>query len=36
MEYNLDDKINLLYDYIYNQNAKNCTSLTKIILGKIK
>jgi hypothetical protein len=35
MEYNLDDKINLLYDFIYNQNTKNCFSIDKIILGKI-
>lgn len=35
MDYNLDDKINLLYDYVYNQNTKNCFSLDKIKLGKI-
>ena len=35
MEYNLDDKINLLYDYIYNQNTKSCFTLEKIVLGKI-
>ena len=35
MDYNLDDKINLLYDFIYNQNTKNCFSIDKITLGKI-
>ena len=35
MEYNLDDKINLLYDFMYNQNTKNCFTTNKIILGKI-
>ena len=32
---NINDKINLLYDFVYNQNTKNCFSLGKIILGKI-
>lgn len=35
MEISINDKINLLYDYIYNQNTKNCFSLEKINLGKI-
>lgn len=35
MDTGINDKINLLYDYIYNQNTKNCFSLDKIILGKI-
>jgi len=35
MDYNLDDKINLLYDFVYNQNSKNCFSIDKIALGKI-
>jgi hypothetical protein len=35
MEININDKINLLYDYIYNQNTENCFSLEKIVLGKI-
>jgi hypothetical protein len=32
---NINNKINLLYDFVYNQNTKNCFSLDKIILGKI-
>ena len=35
MEYNLDDKINLLYDYNYNNNTKDCFSINKIKLGEI-
>jgi hypothetical protein len=35
MEYNLDDKINLLYNFIYNQNTKDCFTTSKIILSKI-
>ena len=35
MEISINDKINLLYDYIYNQNTENCFSLDKIVLGKI-
>lgn len=33
--FDLEDKVNLLYDYIYNTNTKNCFSLDKIQLGKI-
>jgi hypothetical protein len=33
--YDLDEKINLLYDYIYNTNTINCFILEDIILGKI-
>ena len=32
---NLNDKINLLYDFVYNQNTKNCFSIDKITLGKV-
>ena len=35
IEYNLDEKINLIYDFLYNTNSKNCYSLDKITLGKI-
>jgi len=35
MEFNINDKINLLYDFIYNQNTKNCFTLQNITLGKI-
>ena len=35
MEYNINDKINLLYDFIYNQNTQNCFKLENITLGKI-
>jgi len=35
INYNLEDKINLIYEYVYNLNSKNCFSLNKIILGKI-
>jgi hypothetical protein len=31
----LDDKINLLYEYLYNENTKNCFSFEKINLGRI-
>ncbi len=31
----LEDKINLIYDYLYNLNTKNCFSFDKISLGKI-
>ncbi len=31
----LEDKINLIYDYLYNLNTKNCFSFNKINLGKI-
>jgi hypothetical protein len=31
----LDDKINLLFDYIYNSGTKNCFSVDKIKLGHI-
>ena len=33
--YDLEDKIDLLYDYLYNVNNKNCFSLDKITMGKI-
>ena len=39
MEYNyiydLDDKINLIYDYLYNINTKNCFIVDKIIPSNI-
>ena len=28
----LEDKINLVYDYLYNLNTKNCFSFDKILL----
>ncbi len=31
----LESKINLIYDYLYNLNTKNCFSFDKINLGKI-
>lgn len=34
-DYDLEEKINLLYDYFYNINTKNCFSFEKITLGKI-
>ena len=33
--YDLDDKILLLYDYVYNINSTNCFNIDKINLGKI-
>jgi len=33
--YDLENKINLIYDYIYNLNNQNCFSYDEIILGKI-
>ena len=33
--YDLENKINLIYNYNYNLNAKNCFSFDKITLGKI-
>lgn len=33
--YDLEDKINLIYNYLYNINSKNCFSFDKITLGKI-
>ncbi len=33
--YDLENKINLIYDYNYNLNTKNCFSFDKITLGKI-
>ena len=33
--YDLEDKINLIYDYLYNENSKNCFSFDKLTLGKI-
>lgn len=35
INYDLEDKINLIYDYLYNINSKNCLSFNKITLGKI-
>jgi hypothetical protein len=35
INYDLEDKINLIYDYLYNLNSKNCFSFNKISLGKI-
>ena len=34
-KYDLEDKINLIYDYLYNINTKNCFTFEKITLGKI-
>lgn len=31
----LENKINLIYEYLYNMNTKNCFSFDKINLGKI-
>lgn len=33
--WDLEDKINLIYEYLYNINSKNCFSFDKITLGKI-
>lgn len=33
--YDLEEKINLLYDYLYNQTSKNTYTIDKIELGKI-
>ena len=33
--YDLENKINLIYDYNYNINNKNCFSFDKITMGKI-
>ena len=33
--YDLENKINLIYDYNYNINNQNCFSYDKIIMGKI-
>lgn len=33
--YDLEDKTNLIYNYLYNLNSKNCFSFNKITLGKI-
>jgi hypothetical protein len=33
--YDLEDKINIIYDYLYNVNTKNCFSIDKIELGRI-
>ena len=35
IEYNLDEKINLIYDFLYNTSSKNCYSIDKLTLGKI-
>jgi hypothetical protein len=35
INYDLEDKINLVYEYLYNKNTKNCFSFNKITLGKI-
>ena len=34
-KYDLEDKINLIYDYMYNENTKNCFTFDKLVLGKI-
>ena len=34
-KYDLENKINLIYDYNYNLNNQNCFSYDKIIMGKI-
>lgn len=34
-DYELDEKINLLYDYVYNINTKEEFNISNIILGKI-
>ena len=33
--YDFENKINLLFDYLYNINSKNCFNINKIIMGKI-
>jgi hypothetical protein len=33
--YDLDDKINLIYDYFYNKDTNNIYSIDKITIGKI-
>ena len=33
--YDLNDKINLIYEYLYNINTKNCFIVDKIELGNI-
>jgi hypothetical protein len=33
--YNLENRINILYEYLYNPNNKKCFSIDKIILGEI-
>ena len=35
LNYDLEDKINIIYDYLYNTNTKNCFSFDKLQLGKI-
>jgi hypothetical protein len=35
LNYDLEDKINLIYEYLYNLNTKNCFSFNKLTLGKI-
>ena len=33
--FDLNDKINLIYDYLYNSNTKNCFLVDKITMGNI-
>ena len=35
MEYDLNDRIKLIYDYLYNNNTKSCFTFNTIELGKI-
>ena len=35
MDYDINDKINLLYDYVYNINSQECSDYNKISLGNI-
>ena len=33
--YELEDKINLIYDYVYNINTKSCFNIDKIKKGPV-
>jgi hypothetical protein len=35
IDYDLEDKINLIYEFLYNNNSKSCFNYDKITLGKI-
>ena len=34
-DYNLNDKINIIYEYLYNNANKKCFTIDKIKLGEI-
>lgn len=34
-DYDLDDKINLIYDYVYNLNTSGCYNFDKVKLGEV-